>query len=137
MKRLSPLLSLSLVSCTGYMHHAGHLADGTNFEKDYLWKLGGSASQRGADGSSIVTDDNASFQAAMQAIGIAYTTWSSASTAAAKYAYDKYQAGQITKQQFQKQMFDLKMYEASAKGTPIEAGGTLMTPNGPVTAPYP
>ena len=54
------LLMVSLCSCTGYMHEARSVAG--NYERDILVKWGGTASQRGADGSSFVTDDQTSFR---------------------------------------------------------------------------
>lgn len=56
---LSPM-AVILCSCTGYMHEA-HSASG-NYVRDVLVKVGGTASQRGSDGSSIVTDDQTSFR---------------------------------------------------------------------------
>ena len=54
------LFLATLCSCTGYMHEA-HSASG-NYVRDVLVKVGGTASQRGSDGSSIVTDDQTSFR---------------------------------------------------------------------------
>lgn len=54
------LLAAILCSCTGYMHEA-HSASG-NYVRDVLVKVGGTASQRSSDGSSIVTDDQTSFR---------------------------------------------------------------------------
>lgn len=54
------LFLVTLCSCTGYMHEA-HSASG-NYVRDVLVKIGGTASQRGSDGSSIVTDDQTSFR---------------------------------------------------------------------------
>lgn len=53
-------VTVTLCSCTGYMHEA-HSASG-NYVRDVLVKVGGTASQRGSDGSSIVTDDQTSFR---------------------------------------------------------------------------
>lgn len=56
-----------LSSCVVYDHEA--VSSTGNKEHDKLWSLGGTNSQHGADGSSLVTDHQASFQQAVQAIG--------------------------------------------------------------------
>ena len=68
MIRLALFLALFLVSCTGYEHLAYSAKTG-NYERDRLVKFGGTASQQGADGSSLATDDQASFQVAAQGLG--------------------------------------------------------------------
>lgn len=67
-----PLLAILLSSCTGYYHEA-HSITG-NYERDVLLKVGGTASQKGADGSSIVTDDQQSLRDAAAVAGTAYGT---------------------------------------------------------------
>ena len=62
-------LILMLASCVMYEHTA--VSKSGNTETDKLYSLGGTTSQRGADGSSLVHDHQASFRDAMSAAGIA------------------------------------------------------------------
>lgn len=61
------LLSLCLSSCVYYDHEA--VSSTGNREKDRIVSLGGTSSQKGADGSSFTHDHQASFQAGMQTVG--------------------------------------------------------------------
>lgn len=60
MKFASIVLALLLASCTAYDHIA--MTKSGNFERDRIFKLGGTISQRGADGSSMASDDQVSFR---------------------------------------------------------------------------
>ena len=115
--------------------YSGGMIAVRNRVRDFGIQNGGTRSVRRADGSSEVNDYQVSFRDAMSAIGVAVSSLSYTAQQSAKYAFDKYQAGQITKQQFNQQMFDLKKYEAAGQGTLVEPGKTLVTPNGAVTAP--
>jgi len=57
----------SLSACVVYQHEAW--SNGGNHERDTYAALGGSASQHGADGSSLVHDHQASFKDGVQALG--------------------------------------------------------------------
>ncbi len=81
---LMVLPSLWLVSCTGYEELT--VSRSGNYSRTRLVKLGGTASQRSANGSSIVTDDQTSFRDATVAIT------SLASTAALKSVSNARQA---------------------------------------------
>ena len=67
--RVLPLQACALLccSCTGYLHEARSVAG--NYERDILVKVGGTASLKGADGSSAVTDDQASFNDGVTGLG--------------------------------------------------------------------
>ena len=62
-------MALLLCSCVSYEHTA--TSKSGNVEHDKLFALGGSSSQRGADGSSFVHDHSQSFRDAMAAAGVA------------------------------------------------------------------
>lgn len=129
------LCSLLFTSCTFYGHEAR--SKNGNYERDILVQVGGTASHRGADGSSFAVDNQASFQQFLQAAGIGITTWSAAHQQAAKYAFQQYQEGQITKRAAQKQLADLQKAELAAKGkaydTAVGAGAEATV--GTVTPP--
>jgi len=91
------ILICSLSSCTMYQHEA-HAKSGA-WERNTIVKLGGKASQQGADGSSFVSEDTESFQHFAQAIGIAITGWSAVARNQATQTYNAYAAHQITRQQ--------------------------------------
>jgi hypothetical protein len=63
------LAAYCLAACTvGY--HEAH--NGQRSEINLIAKLGGTAHQQGANGYSITTDDQASFQQGVQAAGVAF-----------------------------------------------------------------
>lgn len=66
MKTLPFLLCLLLSSCVAYDHYASSKSG--NVEHDRLFSLGGTSSQRGADGSSFVHDHQQSLRDAGVAI---------------------------------------------------------------------
>jgi len=87
MKRfLAAFCAIWMASCTGYVHEARSVAG--NYERDILFKVGGTASQKGADGSSIVTDDQQSLSDVATAVGAGYTAGKAASTQASNNAKD-------------------------------------------------
>ena len=63
------LIPFLLCSCVVYEHTASSRTG--NVETDKLYSLGGTTSQRGADGSSLVHDHQQSFRDAMAAAGVA------------------------------------------------------------------
>ena len=70
MRAALSLLMCLLCSCTFYQHEASSASG--NHVKDMLVKVGGTASQRSSDGSSIATDDQTSFRDfTTAAVGIA------------------------------------------------------------------
>src|SRR5438552_2905931 len=69
--KLLLLINLLLCGCVGYEHIA--VSKSGNYERDRIISLGGTSSQKGADGSSFVHDHQASFKDAVQAIGTAYS----------------------------------------------------------------
>lgn len=96
MKLLALIAIVTLCSCTGYVHEA-HSASG-NYVRDVLVKVGGSASLRGSDGSSLVTDDQQSFRdAATAATGISAAI-AQKSVAVAKEATSRVANTNATKQ---------------------------------------
>ena len=104
MKRfLAAFCAIWMASCTGYVHEARSVAG--NYERDILVKIGGTASQKGADGSSIVTDDQQSFSDGVTALGtygaakVAGNT--TTSTTASNNSVTKNAANNATKQQGQ------------------------------------
>lgn len=58
--RFLPLVALALSSCVYYKHDATSASG--NHETDVIASLGGTSSQRGADGSSFVHDHQQSFR---------------------------------------------------------------------------
>lgn len=141
MKSLLALFAVLAVSCQVGMYESLHeeYKHGAlvvrNRVRDPQAQFGGTRSVRRSDGSSEVNDYQVSARDFFSAVGVAFSTWSYASQQGAKYAFEKYQAGQLTKQQFNQQLFDLKKTEAAAQGTKLAPGETLVTPTGAVTAP--
>jgi hypothetical protein len=100
-----------------------------------VFQLGGQLDFDDGIGMKITADNQASFQHFLQAAGLAVSAWSAASQAAAKFAYDKFAAGELTKQQFNAQMHALQAQEIAAKAGVTEqmiSGGAEL---GTVTAP--
>lgn len=135
------LFLVTLCSCQTGMYeslheeYSGGVIAVRNRVRDIQGQFGGTRSVRRADGSSEVNDYQVTARDFFSAVGVGFSTWSYASQQAAKFAWQKFQAKQITEQQFNQQIFELRKFEAAGKGTPLSPGSTLVTPNGPVTAP--
>lgn len=62
-------VAFSLCSCVGYEHIAASKSG--NYTRDRIVSFGGTASQRGSDGSSFVHDHQQSFRDGAAAVGLA------------------------------------------------------------------
>jgi hypothetical protein len=82
----------------------------------FLVQLGGKVDFNDGMGMTVVADNEASWQHFLQAAGLAVSAWSAASQAAAKFAHDKFVAGEITKREFNTQMAALQAQELALKG---------------------
>lgn len=90
------VLGFALTSCTGYYHEARSVAG--NYERDVLVKVGGTSSQKGADGSSVVTDDQASFNDAATAAAGGYAAGQATKARVSDNRLGQVQAQQTTAQ---------------------------------------
>lgn len=133
MKTLLLLPVAFLCSCTGYMHEA-HSASG-NYVRDVLVKVGGSASLRGSDGSSIVTDDQQSFRDLTTAIGAVAATNAAKAVSVAKEATTQHAASQGTIQARDAANAALAREALKNSGQPVEAGSSVLNNGQVLTAP--
>lgn len=139
LSRILPVLLLC--SCQVGMYeslheqYAGGVIAVRNRVRDVNLQGGGTRSVRRADGSSEVNDYQQSARDFFSAVGVGFSTWSYAAQQTAKFAYQKYQAGQITQQQFNAQMNAIKLQELKNAGQAVPAGESVLNNGTILTAP--
>ncbi len=131
MKALILILLLPMLSsCIVYKHTAA--SNGGNTETDSLYSFGGTSSQRGADGSSLTHDHQASARDFFNFAGTAITAGSAAYVQHGKNAADA-----LTVQQAQSQAAKTAQAKIAADAAAAKAAATpiITTPPQVVTFP--
>ncbi len=77
--------------------------------------IGGQIAAKSSMGTSLASDQQKSFADFMQAVGVAYASWSTASVQKAQEVTTQYQAGQITKRQAQQSLERISLAEIASK----------------------
>jgi hypothetical protein len=135
MKALPISALLFLVSCSTTVEKMGK---GGPQGDTYLWvhnQIGGQTTWKNSMGSAMAMDLQKSFADAVQALGLAYTSWTWLQRELGMFSFKKLQAGEITKRQFNEQMFKIDEMTIKAKEgvihKSIDGGAEL----GPVAPP--
>ena len=131
------LIACLLCSCVSYEHTA--TSKSGNVEHDKLFALGGVHSQRGADGSSIATDEQTSFRDATVAATSIAGSLAAAAVRKAANASAATTTQQLNAQTAQtanaKIAADAAAAAEAAKVTTIPAGASVLTGGVILTAP--
>ncbi len=133
MKLVSLLLCLSLISCAVTKED---MRRPNGAEYHYLAvQFAGAGESHASSGAGQTFDGQKSFQDFLTMVGMSVSAWSYASVQAAKYVFQRYAAGEVTKQQARASMERIQLAEIAAKPTAVPAGESVLQGGSILTAP--